>query len=72
MVMRVSTIIKILYRLEAEWPRDANLELCADGNSLMLIDFTTMEVIRSFNIPNDGGDPGTRTGEDGREYLEIE
>lgn len=61
-------LIRRLELLEKNW--DNSLELFADGNGLMLVNIETQEVLDTFNIPNDGGDPGTIEIK-GKLYLDL-
>ena len=65
-----SKTLRRLRVLNKEWPK--GVMLFASSGSLMLVDARDHRVIQVFyGIECDGGDPGSFTADDNREYLSI-
>lgn len=62
--------ITLLDKLDAIW--DSDLYLFGNSGTLFLVEAGTHKVIKQFSkIEGDGGDCGTRIGEDEEEYLDL-
>ena len=59
-------IIKRLQNLANDWPE--GISLFSSAGSLCVID-DTHKILAVINIPNDGGDPGSRVDDEGNEFL---
>ena len=68
MKREIRKVVTRLRHLEKVWPH-GNLMLFGWSGSLMLIDVETLEIIGTFAISADGGDPDEEIREDGKHYL---
>ena len=64
-----SKVINDLIEVASRWPM--TLQLFSQSGSLLVVDRNTGQVFSDLSgmIPNDGGDPGTETDEDGIDWL---
>lgn len=59
-------VISLLEKVAQHWPK--GLTLFSAAGRLMVIRNIDKEILTTINIPNDGGDPGSKV-QNGKDYL---
>lgn len=59
-------VISLLEKVARHWPNE--LSLFSESGTLLVIRNIDKEILAIINIPNDGGNAGTRV-QNGKEYL---
>lgn len=68
MTRDLQLIITLLEKVARNWPDEYHIQ--ANGGNFLLVNTNTLEIIKYFEIPCDGGDANI-VERNGKEYLDL-